>query len=548
MATIAPILHRAASKIRFCVDSVTPCLQPLPLQSAKLRFEQRYEKPLLAFSHSDSFEVLEDRGLHPLAAAVHYAFSEHRPLLLSPDIIWMVLAQGFAQHINNFAEELRSYFVRHSGKKVLKVTVNELSEPHHWATAIQEWSLQIRDFVGADLYRLMECNFSTSTPITRTASHIVMMDAFQQYFDYQCRCICGIPNITFLGTVEDWQSIRERVELMGEYDFRWWTDRVLPICEEFINTAAGNPNQEFWKSIYKPQAIYGGEVITGWLAYLFPYLKDPVTQKPSIPVKTLPDIRNQILDIEPEELTVEGGISPHSLPPGLSRAEFVLKTLTSPPKQLELVAGFIGIRQDPDTGILEPEIGWAVREGDDFSSLLDVLQKEHQTNSPTNWAGFNFFEEIPGQMIQLLERFDGAILFDNSETSWYIRKKQDYDLYPIIEIKGKSSYAHHFIDLKDGRCIAYIEVRRKISNLETEISTFPQTEWWVVVGTPVKYSDPHFDAFFQRKELGLVVQDTKVIATSISQFFERVVGSLGRYYFDEPDFVPDELLANLVQK
>ena len=220
MTTIAPILHRAVSKIRFCVDSVTPCLQPLPLQSAKLQFEQRYEKPLLAFSHTDSFEVIQDKGIHPLAAAVHYAFSQHRPLLLTPDIIWMVLAQGFAQHINNCAEELRSSFVRHSGKKVLQVTVNGLSEPHHWATAIQEWSLQIRDFVGADLYRLMECNFSTSTPTTRTVSHIVMMDAFQQYFDYQCYCVCGIPNITFLGTVEDWQNIRARVELMGEYDFR----------------------------------------------------------------------------------------------------------------------------------------------------------------------------------------------------------------------------------------------------------------------------------------------------------------------------------------
>lgn len=547
MATIAPILHQAASKIRFCVDSVTPCLQPLPLQSAKLQFEQRYEKPLLAFSHSDSFEVLKDRGIHPLAAAVHYAFSEHRPLLLSPDIIWMVLAQGFAQHINNCAEKLRSSFVRHSGKKVLQVTVNELSEPHHWATAIQEWSLQIRDFVGADLYRLMECNFSTSTPITRTASHIVMMDAFQQYFDYHCYCICGIPNITFLGTVEDWQSIRERVELMGEYDFRWWTDQVLPICEEFINTAAGNPNQEFWKSIYKPQAIYGGEVITGWLAYLFPYLKDPVTQKPSIPVTTLPDIRNPILDIEPEELTVEGGINPDSLPPGLSRAEVVLNTLTSPSKQLELVAGFIGIRQHPDTGILEPEIGWAVREGDDFSSLLDVLQKEHQTNYPTRWSSLTSCAGIPGQMIQLLERFDGATLFANSETPWYIRKRQDYEIYPVIKNERKSSYAQHFIDLKDERCIAYIEVRGKISDWKTAKSTLRQTEWWVVVGKPVKYCDPHFTPFlfFQPKELALIAQDTKVIATSISQFFERVVGSLGRYYFDEPDFVPDELLANL---
>lgn len=536
MVTIAPVLHRSTSKIRFCVDSVTPCLESLPLQSAKLKFEQRYKKTLLAFSHSDSFEVLEDGGIHPLAAAVHYAFSEHRPLLLSPDIIWMVLAQGFAQHINNCAEELRSSFVRHSGKQVLQVRVNQLSEPHHWATAIEEWSLQIRDFVGADLYRLMECNFSTSTPITRTASHIVMMDAFQQYFDYQCSCICGIPNITFLGTVEDWQSIRERVELMGQYELYWWTERVLPICEEFIQTAAGNPNQEFWKSIYKPQAIYGGEVITGWLAHLFPYLQNELTQRASIPVKTLPDIRNQILDIELEELNVEDGISPRSLPPGLSRTELVLETLTSQPKRIELVAGFIGIRQHPDTGILEPEIGWAVREGNAFSSLLDVLQKEHQTNSPTNWSGLQPFYAIPGQMIQLLEHFDGAILFADSENPWYIRKLQDYHTYEVIE--SEFPYAYHFIDLKDERCIAYTEISRKIIDSETGKFTWLPSEWWVIVGKPVKY----FDALINEEKIVLIAQDTKVIATNISQFFERVVGSLGSYYFDQPDFVPDELL------
>jgi hypothetical protein len=35
-------------------------------------------------------------GEHPLIAAAHLAFSQHRPLLLSPDVIWVTIVQGLA--------------------------------------------------------------------------------------------------------------------------------------------------------------------------------------------------------------------------------------------------------------------------------------------------------------------------------------------------------------------------------------------------------------------------------------------------------------------
>jgi Domain of unknown function (DUF4419) len=77
---------------------------------------------------------------------------------------------------------LRSRFVRHQGKQKLVVETSQIpTQPQQWSEAIQQWTLLIRDRVGADLYRLLECNFSTTTPITRTASHVVMMDTFQKY-------------------------------------------------------------------------------------------------------------------------------------------------------------------------------------------------------------------------------------------------------------------------------------------------------------------------------------------------------------------------------
>ncbi|HLO52255.1 MAG TPA: DUF4419 domain-containing protein [Kamptonema sp.] len=539
MAAISSILHRAISEIRFGVDPVQPCSQLLPLQNAKLQFEQHHKKPILAFSHCESFEVVKDRCSHPLAAAVHHAFSEHRPLLLTPDIIWMLLAQGFAQHINNCAEELRSRFVGHSGKKTLKVTALELTEPHHWTEAIEQWTLQIRDCVGADFYRLMECNFSTSTPTTRTASHVVMMDAVQQYFDYKLYCVCGIPEITLRGTVEDWQNIRDRVEAMAQYELNWWTKRVVPICQEFIETAAGKPKLEFWQSIYKPQTIYGDEVITGWLGYLFPYLKHSITQGHSV--------KNPMLAIAPEELTVENGIHFRSLPSGLSCVPFTLDAPTCKEYPLELVAGFIGIRQHSNN-ILEPEIGWAVREGNPLDQLLNLLQQEHQTSAPIDWEQSKFcFDGISAELVQLLERFDGATLFADTDRPWHIRKCQDWQRYNFIEIENKSRisatdfYSRHLIiDLNDGRCIFYLEVNRCIGSLKAGFKRLP-SECWVVVGKPVKYLHP----LTAWETIGLNPEDTKVIAKSFVQLFERIIAEKGHYYFDNPDFQPDDSLLSL---
>jgi uncharacterized protein DUF4419 len=42
--------------------------------------------------------VLEPDGVHPLLGAVGRAFAEHRPLVLSPDAVWLTIASGVARH------------------------------------------------------------------------------------------------------------------------------------------------------------------------------------------------------------------------------------------------------------------------------------------------------------------------------------------------------------------------------------------------------------------------------------------------------------------
>src|SRR4029078_12923454 len=45
-------------------------------------------------------KLVEEVCFHPVIAALDLAFSDHRPLVLSPDMIWLLIAQGFANHVN----------------------------------------------------------------------------------------------------------------------------------------------------------------------------------------------------------------------------------------------------------------------------------------------------------------------------------------------------------------------------------------------------------------------------------------------------------------
>ncbi len=526
MPSVAPILERAAGKIRFGVDEVQPASELLIVESGRGQLERRFvratslekNRELVAFSHDETFQLIPDCEIHPLALAVHTAFSEHRPLQLTPDIIWITLAQGFAQHINNNAETWRSRFVQHQGREQLIVNVLETpTQSPQWAEKIEEWVLQIRDRVGADCYRLLECNFSTTTPISRTVSHVVMMDAFKQYFDFAILSICGIPEVTLLGTVADWQSIRDRVREMARYDLEWWTARLLPICDEFIDTAAGNPSLAFWQCIYKPEAVYGAELITGWLADLFPYLQDGRTHAPTVRNPLLAMDRCELpntSDREPQDFFFSNidGIAPTRIPLGLSMVPISFKVAnTGKEYPLDLVAGFIGVSQDAQNLTLQPELGWIVRSRDErWSNLLDRIDREHLTSAPIDWTDL-YISEIPKDLIQMLERFDGATLYADSGHSWQMAPCREWDDYRMVPDEYlpyvAGSFATPFITLDDGRSIAF-NFNYRSGNC-----------WFLLC----KVVD---------EECGNPV----VIAKSAIELFDRIFAADGSYYFDDPEF------------
>ncbi|HBW50157.1 MAG TPA: hypothetical protein DEF47_09650 [Herpetosiphon sp.] len=225
--------------------------------------------------------------------------------------------------------------------------------------------------------------------MTHTASQIVLMEGFQAFFDYDFMPICGIPNITLLGTPADWHSIAERVKWLATFDLGWWTERLASICEGLILTIEGQPPHRFWQQIYHQTSGFCDDKIDGWIIDLFPYIKkvgkpgqlcrnpmlahqrqlldDPLAS-PSIQL-TQPEPLVNLAEIEPFDPEVlefetesrESGLAPWIFPSGLAKVTTTYREhIDGPATKVRLVAGLIGTGYNRDTNQLSPEIGWAV--------------------------------------------------------------------------------------------------------------------------------------------------------------------------------------------
>lgn len=59
--------------------------------------------------------------------------------------------------------------------------------------------------------------FSTTTPTDRIVSSVSLMATLQNFFDYKFMLLCGIPNVTLLGTPADWQQLRTKIDRLLEF-------------------------------------------------------------------------------------------------------------------------------------------------------------------------------------------------------------------------------------------------------------------------------------------------------------------------------------------
>lgn len=333
----------------FEVSEVALATKPLrkwPYPKAVSAFLSR---PIEACSKYDG-ELVANVGNHSLIVAMHLAYGKHYPLVLSPDILWLTITQGLAQHIKKNAESLRHKFVSHQGKLRIKVVRDDFvkgSPDNPWPEVFAEFSERVREHIG-ESHDLIVADFSTTGPVERAASEIVLLDAMQSYFNYDFLSICGIPSITLEGTVDDWESIATRAQALAEYDLDWWIDPLMPILRQFVNAAEGRVDRAFWASMYKDnKRPCSDPFISGWVLKLFPYLFDSDRRL----------TRNSWLEVE----SFRSGPERKEFPNMPSVAPFEWQYFDST-FAMEFIGGLIGVSQCNSTLAVRPEIGWAIRD------------------------------------------------------------------------------------------------------------------------------------------------------------------------------------------
>ena len=335
---------------------------------------------------------------NPFFQGMIEAFAHHRPVVLSPDVIWLLICQGFAHYVNDNPELMRDLIVDHDGKMslVVETDVDLLSQEADWVSIIGSFTEQIKENSKADIADMMQADFSTTGVNERIVSQITLMESVKFYFEYVViYSMCGIPDITLKGTPDDWQKVLDKTMNLKKYGLGWWVDELEPILKEFVRASKGNPDRSFWMDIvkrFRPGDIRGGgcsmETPTrfdGWFLKFFPFDKKGRTpSKVTADHNMLPEMVTvdfRYLYLERDAETGSFGTTEYSM---------------------ELWAGIVGMEEDTATYAFTPKIGWFVRMGKDEKQLIEDLK----SRSADDFDGLSIRVKKVPEIFRKIDRLD----------------------------------------------------------------------------------------------------------------------------------------------
>jgi len=340
LAATSAVGTDATPSVRFAVANVKIATNRYPMASADLVIKRAVGQAEASACGRDRLVAADAGDMNPFIRVAYLAFAQHKGLVLSPDMIWLLIAQGFAEHVDRNADALHDKLVTHKGKIALDVRRDDFvkgSAENPWNEVLPEFSRQIGQHTKQDLYGWLVPRFSTTRDIEQAAFEVTLMDAMGKYFAYDFWTLCGIPFVRLEGTTQDWEAILDRVRIMRNYGMAKWVDELEPILQQFVNASKGNVDKEFWNSIFS-EGGGSGEVphVTGWAIKFFPHS----------PHHTIDGAQSINID---------------EFPKGTRKVDFTWHYYDKK-YAMEFVAGFVGVYHDELENSVRPVIGWAVRE------------------------------------------------------------------------------------------------------------------------------------------------------------------------------------------
>lgn len=338
----------------FNVDDVPKTSELLKQVSFDAFLEQRLNYKVYSFPQElNDQEVVAHLG-NGFLSTVEFAYNHHRPLELSPDVVWLLICQGFGDHVTAHSDSLEFLLLNEDHPDEIEVRNDNLTYTNdkEWSNLIASFGVEI-DAISKDEFKeLVVQEFSTTTPTISTVYRATHLDIAATYVGLRAITMCGFPSITLSGTPDDWRKIYNRVDGFSKFGLEDWIAELKPVLQEFVDASEGNPNIAFWKSFYKTIRVYDVHVISGWILKFYPYIKGFKdgydTYEPNPYVKGSDYLLSNI--------------GSESLPKGYKRTK--IDWVRGPEQEVKdsllLHSGFLGILQNAETGAIQPNITWVI--------------------------------------------------------------------------------------------------------------------------------------------------------------------------------------------
>lgn len=299
---------------------------------------------------------------HPFLWASHRAFAEHRPLALSPDMVWQLLTQLAAEEVIKAPEKYRTLFADHQyGSHSLEVRRDEFvpgGKENDWPGVFNELESRIVSRVPGSVAADFSHAFTTSTAAEIAARQVVLLKAASPFYSYQVGTMCGIPRIELHGTVADWKWIRDKVAGLRQFNMERRIKALMPILDECVAASEGKATPAFWKSFYKFASESGSSYVSGWINLFFVAesnkLLDVVLDPKFSWIAPPPQEGRDGAEVLPLAMTTRSYTNK-----GVVDVDFIWNQFG---KAIPMCwrAGFMGVAQDPKSMVLKPVIGWQV--------------------------------------------------------------------------------------------------------------------------------------------------------------------------------------------
>ncbi|KAF5611760.1 DUF4419 domain protein [Fusarium tjaetaba] len=376
--------------------------------------------------------LLQENHISPsrngLVWSAYHAYSQHHHLTIRPEDVWFSILTQLSFFINANAEELRSFFVAHEGKKELTVfEAATLETANIGALAQQLAGLVSKNVKDPELGDWVMPSFSTTTDTDRVVASVLFMGAMQKYFSYGMCLTCGIPSVTLLGEISDWEAILtrlDRLDLLGKEPTEF-AEMLRPILKHMIISFEKPDDAEikrFWNTIAtRIPADSGIDYITGWItAFCFwdeegksKYRHATVLGEVAYPSVDIDKVPLGVASV-PVEINDNGNIIPSMMVAGSFGIQATAMTQDTPTENTSSNGGSLrtrlgslvgsqqesteGTASDSELNAIQPLSGWIMYE-DESKEAIAAREKERKASRDKRGFGISYYDDELGEYI-----------------------------------------------------------------------------------------------------------------------------------------------------